>query len=607
MCGIIGYAGKNRVTEKILEGLAVLEYRGYDSVGLAAVSGGEVNIVKVRGRVGELERRLSESPITNSVAAIGHTRWATHGAPTDTNAHPHRVGAVTLVHNGIIENYAELRAELSDSGTGFLSETDTEVAAAVISEEYKRCKNPTLAIKAAISRFVGSYAFAIIFDGHDGEIYAVRHGSPLILGIGCDGCYLASDITALLPFTRKYFSLSEGEIAVIREGGAAILTEGGECEISEWQTTELTAERAKLSGYPHFMKKEMHEEPVAISAALAGRVREGLPYLLDEGVTDELFRTVGSIEIVACGSAMHAGLVGATLIERLAKLPTTVHIASEYRYFPPVISKDTLVIVISQSGETADTIAALRYAKKRGNKTLGIVNATATTIAREADYCLYTHAGPEIAVATTKGYTTQIAVLYLLAIFMGHARGVLSDEEAVRHTRELSLEAPRAAREMLERNDEIRRIAEKIYEKNDAFYIGRGIDYLVSMEGSLKLKEISYIHSEAYAAGELKHGTISLIEVGTPTIALATDEAVFDKLISNLREVMARGGFTVLVTSKKEADSLADEVLALPDTSLAAKIFASALAVQLLAYEVALLRGADIDRPRNLAKSVTVE
>ena len=607
MCGIIGYSGKNRVTDKILEGLSVLEYRGYDSVGLAAVSGGKVRIMKVRGRVGELRKKLSESPISDSVAAIGHTRWATHGAPTDTNAHPHRVGEVTLVHNGIIENYGELRALLSGSGISFVSETDTEVAAAVISEEYKRHKNPTLAIRAAISRFTGSYAFAILFDGHDGEIYAVRHGSPLIIGCASDGSYLASDITALLPFTRKYFNLSEGEIAVIREGGAAIVTDACEREISEWQTTELTAERAMLSGYSHFMKKEMHEEPTAISAALAGRVRDGVPYLLDEGVTEELFRSVGSIEIVACGSAMHAGLVGAKLIESLAALRANVHIASEYRYFPPVISKDALVIVISQSGETADTIAALRYAKSKGNKTLGIVNATATTIAREADYCLYTHAGPEIAVATTKGYTTQLTVLYLLAIFMGRSRGVLSLSEAQRHTKELTLESPAAAKEMLERNDEIREIAKKIYSRNNAFYIGRGLDYLVSMEGSLKLKEISYIHSEAYAAGELKHGTISLIDEGTPTIALATEDSVFDKLISNLREVMARGGFTVLLTSKENSENLADEVLRLPGTSLAAKIFSSALAVQLLAYEVALLRGADIDRPRNLAKSVTVE
>ncbi len=607
MCGIIGYSGKVSGVDKILEGLSVLEYRGYDSVGLAAMAEDGVRILKTQGRVGELSRRLEASPIDNSSAAIGHTRWATHGAPTDTNAHPQRVGCVTLVHNGIIENYGELRAALSENGSVFLSETDTEVAAAVVDEEYKRHKEPAAAINAAIARFAGSFAFAVLFDGYDGEIYAVRHGSPLILGIAEDGGYLASDITALLPFTRRYCNLSEGEIAVIRESGVNIVTASGECEIVDWQTTDLTPERAKLSGYPHFMLKEIHEEPTAISAALAGRVRDGLPYLSGDGVDAELFFSVKALEIVACGSAMHAGLVGATLIERFAKIPTTVHIASEYRYFPPVTARDTLVIVISQSGETADTIAALRYAKSAGKKTLGIVNATATTIAREADFCLYTHAGPEIAVATTKGYTTQLAVLYLIAVFMGYIRGELSENEAKSHTEKLIAEAPAAAKEMIDNIAEIKKIAEKICGSNNLFYIGRGIDYLVSMEGSLKLKEISYIHSEAYAAGELKHGTISLVEEGVPTVALATEESVFDKLVSNLREVMARGGYTVLLTSKKNSRHLADAVLELSDTSLAAKIFSSALAVQLLAYECARLRGADIDRPKNLAKSVTVE
>ena len=607
MCGIIGYSGRSKGIGKVLEGLSVLEYRGYDSAGLAAMCNGKIKTVKTEGRVVELSKKLANTDFGDLTAAIGHTRWATHGAPSDVNAHPHRVGSVTLVHNGIIENYGELRKALGNGADILKSDTDTEVAAAVIYEEFKRLGSPYEAIKAATARFLGSYAFAVLFDGCDGEIYAVRHGSPLILGKGEDGGYLASDITALLPFTRTYFTLPEDKIAVIRESCASIITATGEEEISDWKRTDLTPERAKLSGYPHFMKKEMHEEPDAISAALGSRVRDGIPCFEGDGISAELLRSIDSIEIVACGSAMHAGLVGATLIERFAKIPASVYIASEYRYFPPVSKGNSLVIVISQSGETADTIAALRYAKANGKRTLGIVNATATTIANEADFCLYTHAGPEIAVATTKGYTTQIAVLYLLAVFLGYCSGALTHDKTLCLTKELLTDAPLAAKEMLGKNEEIKEIAKKIYGRNNAFFIGRGIDYLICMEGSLKLKEISYIHSEAYAAGELKHGTISLIEDGVPTVALATDESVFDKLVSNLREVTARGGFTVLITSKRNSTKLADVVFELPDSSLAAKIFSLALTVQLLAYEVAFLRGADIDRPKNLAKSVTVE
>ncbi len=607
MCGIIGYSGRNRGVEKILRGLSVLEYRGYDSVGLGAMCEGEIKIVKTRGRVGELSKILEESPIKNTSCAIGHTRWATHGAPTDVNAHPHRVGRVTLVHNGIIENYKELKAELSGRGACFVSDTDTEVAAAVIDEEYGRSGNPAEAIRAAVARFVGSYALAIIFDGHGGEIYAVRQASPLVLGFGEDGCYLASDITALLPFTRRYFPLAEGEVALVREDMAAVANDGDFSEIKDWKTTDLTTERAERGGYEHFMQKEMHEEPTAIRAALSGRVRGGLPDLTGDGISENLFSSARAVQIVACGSAMHAGLVGASLIERFAKLPTSVYIASEYRYYPPVISDGTLVIVISQSGETADTIAALRYARAQGNKVLGIVNATGTTIANESDFCVYTHAGPEIAVATTKGYSTQVAVLYLLAIAMGRARGKLTEIEARSHTENLLADAPGAASSMLERIGEISEIARKIQGRSDIFYIGRGLDYSVSMEASLKLKEISYIHSEAYAAGELKHGTISLIEDGTPTVAISTDDSTFDKLVSNLVEVRARGAFTVLISSSSRGAESADTLLKLPCGSLPMRLFSSILAVQLLAYEVARLRGSDIDRPRNLAKSVTVE
>ncbi len=610
MCGIIGYTGNESAIPKVTKGLEVLEYRGYDSVGLAAQNGEGVTTVKCKGRIGDLEKRLSEEPIEDSAVAIGHTRWATHGGPSDKNAHPHTAGRVVLVHNGIIENYRELKEEMLSVGASFTSETDTEVAAAVLDKAYDECRDPIRAIRAATERMTGSYAFAILFSDRENVIYAVRSGSPLILARGKDGSYLASDMTALLPFSREYYALLEGELAVLSPNGVTVYGTDGACFTPEWSVTAMTPDKAERGGYAHFMLKEIYEQPTAIVNAVSPRVSGGLPDFSGDGIPEELWRGVRNVQIVACGSAMHAGLVGVRLFERLAGVSTVSYVASEYRYHPPITGEKTLVIVISQSGETADTLAALRYAKEAGHRTLAIVNAVETTIAREADYRVYTYAGPEIAVATTKGYCTQVAILYMLALTVARARGRI-EEDAVRGWVEsVKTDAPRCVEEILGRREALRRIAEKIAEMGEhVFFIGRGIDYAMAIEGALKLKEISYIHAEAYAAGELKHGTISLIERGTPVIALSTEEHLFGKTESNVREVRSRGAYVVLLCREdaKDPESQADEVIRLPVSSHAGTLFASLAVFQLIAYEAATVRGCDVDRPRNLAKSVTVE
>ena len=606
MCGIIGYVGRDNAIPKITKGLSVLEYRGYDSVGLAAQKDNTIINVKCKGRIEALSSLLSASDVQNSTCAIGHTRWATHGGPSDMNAHPHRYGRVVVVHNGIIENYKELQSELN---AAIVSETDTEVAAALIDKCFEACDEPIAAIKAAIPRLKGSYAFGIMFEGVVDEIYAVRHGSPLILAKGDDGYYIASDMTAILSFTKDYFCLDEGEIVRLTTDKAEIIKPDGSESVPVWQTTSMTAESAQKDGYPHFMLKEICEQPEAIVKSVSPRIKNGLPNYSHDGISEEFWKNVKNIQIVACGSAIHAGIVGGKLIEEIAKIPTSVYIASEYRYNPPIALDGTLVIVISQSGETADTLAALRYAKSIGLPTLAIVNAVETTIAREADDRIYTYAGPEIAVATTKGYCTQLSELYLLATAMGCSRGEIDSTIAKDLVASLVNDAPRAVSDMLGKIDEIRNIARKICEHEHVFYIGRGMDYALSMEAALKLKEISYIHCEAYAAGELKHGTISLIETGTPVIALSTSDELFDKSESNVREVKSRGAFVVLICKddSKDIGTSADEVIRVPSSSRAATLFASMTAVQLLAYEAAAHLGCDIDRPRNLAKSVTVE
>ncbi len=610
MCGIIGYTGTGNAVPKMLKGLSVLEYRGYDSVGIAAQTADGTDVVKCKGRIHALEEKLRDEPVEGSHCAIGHTRRATHGGPSDRNAHPHRAGNVILVHNGIIENYKTLKEELQAKGVEFKSETDTEVAAALLNENYTPGGDPLAAIRKTVARLRGAYAFGILFADREGEVWVVRSGSPLILAKGKDGYYLASDVTALLPFTRESAPMDEGAIARLTADSAVLFDENGGGHEPKWMTTTLTPESAQKGGYPHFMLKEIHEQPEAVKKSVSSRIdKDGLPDFSADGIDADFWRGIRAVQIVACGSAMHAGLVGQRVLEQYAGLPTTVHIASEYRYYPPLGDEGTLVIVISQSGETADSLAALRYAKEHGRHTLGIVNAVETTIARETDKRIYTYAGPEIAVATTKGYCTQASVLYAIAAAAGLSRGVIDAKAAKELLRDISEEVPAVLETMLGKEAQFCRIAKALADHEHVFYIGRGLDYAMSMEGALKLKEISYIHCEAYAAGELKHGTISLIEPGTPVIALATDPALFEKTESNLREVGSRGAQVTLICPEgvEVPEESAGEIIRLPECSAPARLFASMLAVQMIAYEAASFRGCDIDRPRNLAKSVTVE
>lgn len=610
MCGIIGYTGTANAVPKMLKGLSVLEYRGYDSVGIAAQVADGTDVVKCKGRIHALEEKLRDEPVDGSHCAVGHTRWATHGGPSDRNAHPHRSGNVILVHNGIIENYKALKETLAAKGVTFQSETDTEVAAALLNDNYQPGSDPLAAIRATVAQLRGAYAFGILFSDRPGEVWVVRSGSPLILAKGKDGYYLASDVTALLPFTRESAPMDEGSVACLTPDRAVLFDENGGEHEPVWTTTTLTPESAQKGGYPHFMLKEIHEQPGAVKKSVSSRIdKDGLPDFSADGIDADFWRGIRAVQIVACGSAMHAGLVGQRVLEEYAGLPTTVHIASEYRYYPPLGDAGTLVIVISQSGETADSLAALRYAKAHGRQTLGIVNAVETTIAREADKRIYTYAGPEIAVATTKGYCTQASVLYAIAAAAGLARGVMDAAAAAEIMRDISVEVPAILEQMLTKEAQFRRVAKALADHEHVFYIGRGLDYAMSMEGALKLKEISYIHCEAYAAGELKHGTISLIEPGTPVIALATDPDLFEKTESNLREVQSRGAQVTLICPEgvEVPEESANEIIRLPECSAPARLFASLLAVQMIAYEAAAFRGCDIDRPRNLAKSVTVE
>ncbi len=609
MCGIIGYTGSGDAVPKMLKGLSVLEYRGYDSVGIAVQDGEDVEVVKCRGRIHALEEKLRDQPIPTAHCAVGHTRWATHGGPSDENAHPHRAGSVTLVHNGIIENYDELAQELSGKGVRFLSETDTEVAAALVNDFYADCRDPRLAIRKATDRMRGAYAFGILFADRAGEVWVIRQGSPLLLGKGKDGFYLASDMTALLPFTEEYAAVEEGEIFCLSPVSVERVREDGEGEPIEWRPITMTRESAQKGGFSHFMLKEIYEQPRALKNAISPRVKNGLPDFSGDGIDKAFWQSVTGVQIVACGSAMHAGLIGAELFERWANVPTTVHIASEYRYRPPIARDGTLIIVVSQSGETADTLAALRDARARGLSVLAVVNVVESSIAREADRRIYTYAGPEIAVATTKGYCTQVGMLALIAATVAHANGCAGDAETADRLRALLEEAPAMIERMLACGDRYEQIAKRLLDHEHVFYIGRGLDWALSLEGSLKLKEISYLHTEAYAAGELKHGTISLIEAGTPVLTIATEEKLFEKTESNIREVRSRGAQVTVICAEgmNLPENSADELIRLPAGSPIALCFGAMTAVQMIAFETANLLGRDVDRPRNLAKSVTVE
>lgn len=610
MCGITGYVGAREASEVILQGLHTLEYRGYDSAGVAAFANGTLAVVKAVGKVQNVEDKVrSLGTLDGAHCGIGHTRWATHGAPSDTNSHPHGNANIQIVHNGIIENYAPLRAMLQKNGYTFVSETDTEVAAKLIDYHYANCGNRADALLAAMRDIVGSYAIAALFADQPDTLYAIRKDNPLIVGVGEGENFVASDIAAVLRYTKDYYQLGDRELAIVTKDSVEIYDIEKAPVQHELLTATWSIEAAERGGYAHFMIKEIGEEPEAIEKTLRPRIKDMLPCFDEEGLDDSRLAGIKSVTFVACGTAMHAGLVGKTVIEKLCRVPVNVEIASEFRYNDPILNKDDLVVIISQSGETADSLAALRLAKEKGAYTLGIVNVIGSTIAREADDVIYTWAGPEISVASTKAYTVQISLLYLLSIRMALAMGRLTEDAARSLTRTLYEDMPRVVREAIAREDEIAAAADLFYDYEDLFFIGRGIDYHLAMEGSLKLKEISYIHSEAYAAGELKHGTISLITEDMPVIALATVSELYEKMISNIREVKARGAEVLLITREgaKDAADEAKKVIYLPNCSELFSAIPLATVLQLLAYHVAAKRGCDIDKPRNLAKSVTVE
>ncbi len=603
MCGIIGYTGKKlNAKNTVIAGLKNLEYRGYDSSGIAVNEDGNINLYKAHGKISNLENSLNGRDVLSSTA-IAHTRWATHGEPNETNAHPHKCGSITLVHNGIIENYVELKNELLKNGVTFKSETDTEVACAYINYIYITEKNKIKCLAKACSIFRGSYAFAIIFDDEKDTIYATRKDSPLIVGLSDEGNFAASDVSAILDFTNKYILLEHGEFAKITKDDVKIFDGSENILEKEVKTATWSATEYKKNGYDHFMLKEINEQPDVIEKIFSR-------YLENPNYNEIDFSKFDAIHIVACGSAMHAGMVGKYLFQNYANIPVTVDIASEYRYSTQSITTSTLVIIISQSGETADSLAALRLAKDKGATTLGIVNAVGSTIAREADICIYTYAGPEIAVATTKGYTSQVAILSTLVINAMKQNSMLSNDLLNEIKNDFN-NISSILKDIIKNKDIYVNAAKKIYEKNDLFFIGRGIDYAVCMEGSLKLKEISYMHSEAYAAGELKHGTISLIENGTPVIAVATNDDLYEKTISNIKETKARGAYSIFITTSNfdssSLEDFSDISVILPKTTEFCQAIVVSCLLQLLAYEVAKLRNCDIDKPKNLAKSVTVE
>ncbi len=606
MCGIVGYVGKRSAQDVLLDGLEKLEYRGYDSAGVALAQEGGIRVVKSKGRLDALRQKLAVQALAESSCGIGHTRWATHGEPSDVNSHPHSTPRVSIVHNGIIENYGALKERLAARGYTFESETDTEVLVKLIDSCYHG--EPLQALHEALGMVRGSYALAVLFKDFPDTIFAVKKESPLIVGWGEGENFVASDIPALLKYTRDYSVLEEGDLAVVTAQGIRFYNAFGEPVERQRLTADWDQEAAEKGGYPHFMLKEINEQPAAITATVSPRVEDGLPDLRIPELTDERLRSIGMVHLVACGTAMHAGMVGKVAIETLARVPAEVDIASEFRYRDPILNKDDLVIIISQSGETSDTLAALKLAKSRGVPVLAIVNVVGSSIARAADYILYTYAGPEIAVASTKAYVVQMCVLYLFALRLAYARGKLEEAETKRLTAEL-LRAGEVIKPRLDDCEQIKYLASRFVNTQSCFFIGRGFDYALSLEGSLKLKEISYVHSDAYAAGELKHGTISLITDGVPVIALATQKQVYEKTISNAKETKSRGARVILFTTKDAVvpEGVADYIVRLDEYEDLLMPLQLIVPLQLFAYYMAVLRGCDVDKPRNLAKSVTVE
>jgi len=612
MCGIVGYVGKEQAAPILLDGLSKLEYRGYDSAGIAVRdNASEIKIVKAKGRLKGLIEKTDAGHAVFGTCGIGHTRWATHGEPSETNAHPHTSddGNVVGVHNGIIENYQELKAKLVKNGYSFYSSTDTEVAVKLVDYYYKKYEHtPVDAINHAMVRIRGSYALAMMFEEYPNEIYVARKDSPMIIGIADGNCYIASDVPAILKYTRNVYYIGNMELGRLADGKATFYNLDGDEIQKDLVEIKWDAEAAEKGGYEHFMMKEIHEQPKAILDTMNSKIKDGRIDLSDMGLSEEDIKNISQVFIVACGSAYHTGVVTQYVMEDLARIPVRVELASEFRYRRPILNKNDLVIVVSQSGETADTLAGLRLAKEQGVKTLGIVNVVGSSIAREADNVFYTLAGPEIAVATTKAYSAQLIAGYMLSIEFARVRGEITEEQYTGYITELQTIPDKIGR-ILEDKERIQWFAAKQANAQDIFFVGRGIDYAICLEGSLKLKEISYIHSEAYAAGELKHGTISLIEDGILVIGVLTQPELYEKTISNMVECKSRGASLMALTTvgNYSIEDTAEFTVYVPKTD---EHFAASLAVvplQLLGYYVSVARGLDVDKPRNLAKSVTVE
>lgn len=609
MCGIVGYIGQKPAAPLLIDGLQKLEYRGYDSAGIALMSDGKISVNKTNGRLSILSDKLNGGNGYPQTIGIGHTRWATHGKPSDINAHPHTSadGRFAIVHNGIIENFQQIKQDLSAKGVVFRSETDTEVIAHLLDAYYDGDMLTTIVTVTGILR--GSYALGILCADEPQTMYAVCQSSPLIVGLSDDGCFIASDIPAVLSHTRRIVQLTDGNIARLSTEGVSLYNQMGEPISQSVNTIDWDVDAAEKGGFEHFMLKEIMEQPRALKSTILPHIDENKRVVMSElTLSQDVIDEIRRICIVACGSAYHAGVVGKYFIENLVRVPVEVDVASEFRYRSPLVDERTLVVIISQSGETADTLAALREAKARGARVLSIVNVVGSTIARESDDVLYTRAGPEIAVATTKGYTTQVSALYLLGLYLAQQRATLDRDELSVYVDELQ-NLPQAAEACLRDVDTIRAIASRLSALEHAYFIGRNTDYAVAMEASLKLKEISYIHSEAYAAGELKHGTISLIEDGTCVVALACHTELIEKTLSNIKEVRARGAYVLVLTDADHADLFTDvdDVLITPHSYARLSAVSQIIPMQLLAYYIALYRGCDIDKPRNLAKSVTVE
>ena len=610
MCGIVGYVGKSQAAPILLDGLSKLEYRGYDSAGMAVYDGKKIEFEKAKGRLRLLSEKTHDGDSMKGTIGIGHTRWATHGEPSETNAHPHlnEDETIAVVHNGIIENYAKLKDKLIKRGYSFKSETDTEVVAHLLDYYYKQGNEPLTCVTKVMHRVEGAYALGIIFADFPDQIYSVRKDSPLIVGLGKDGNLIASDVPAVLKYTREVYFIENEEIARLSENAIEFFDVDGQPIEKESKTIDWDVDAAEKGGYDHFMIKEIHEEPKTVRDTLNPRIKNDKVDIEELGMSDEEIKSISRIRIVACGSAYHTGVTAKYVFEEMARIPVEVDIASEFRYRNPILQENELVIAVSQSGETADTKEAVRMARAMGNMTLAIVNVVGSSIAREAEKVMYTWAGPEISVATTKAYSAQLIAFYLLAMKFAEVRGLLGEDEMKELIKDLKM-LPEQIEMLLGNKERIQKFANRFVAAKDVFFIGLGIDYAISMEGSLKLKEISYIHSEAYAAGELKHGTISLIEEGTLVAAVATQDSVYPKTVSNIVECKTRGAFILAVTTvgNEDIEKVADYVMYIPQTN---RYFTNSLAIiplQLFGYYVSVGKGYDVDHPRNLAKSVTVE